>query len=147
MLAYALLAESTVIAVKELQPSKALGPMSVTPAGIITLVRLLHPPNAKLSMVVRLCGKKTLVRLLQRRNDESLIVVMPAGIITLVTAVHSEKAQPAMLITPSGITTAPAFASGHLISDDKRKSYSSPSVLAYAPLAGSTMMADKELQW
>ena len=44
--------------------------MLVTPAGIVTLVRLLHSENAKLPMLVTPSGIVTLVRLLQYAKAE-----------------------------------------------------------------------------
>jgi hypothetical protein len=90
ILAYVTLAESTVIEGRAVQRLNAEMPMLVTPAGIVTLVRLVHELNA-----------------------EPPILVTLAGIVTLVRPVHELNAELPMLVTVAGMTTAPAFPAGH----------------------------------
>jgi len=81
---YIVLAELTVIAVRRLQPKKALFPMLVTLSGIVMLVRLVQPSKAPCPMLVKL----------------ALV-----GNVTLVSPVQFSKALYPMLVTLSGIIT------------------------------------------
>ena len=79
---YATLVAFTLIAVNALQPAKAPSSIFVTPAGIVTEVKLLQYSKARLLMLVTLPGIVTEAKMLHPRKAPTPMLVTVLGIAT-----------------------------------------------------------------
>ena len=102
---YTGLAASTKIDASPLQPENAFAPMFVTPAGIVTDVRLLHPQNVSFPMLIKLDGKVNDVNPLHPTKAPLPMLFTPEGIVNAVNLAHPANAFAPMFVTVDGIVT------------------------------------------
>ena len=92
----------TVISAREVQPAKALFPMSVIPAGRVTPARLRQPSKRFAPMTVTPAGIVRPVRAVQSRKAPFPMVSRPSGSSTRVSRPLPLKAEAISSVTLSG---------------------------------------------